>query len=67
MQLIYDMIHKIAEETFGKPIAINNLNEYSLHWIETAKSIRDNFEKQGLVLTAKVCQEIIDFNLTLIR
>ena len=67
MQILYDSITKLAEQTFGKDVTVENISEYQRHWISCAESLRAQFQKQGLNNTAAHLNGIIETQLGFIR
>lgn len=67
MQILYDMINKVADNTFGEEVTAENIKSYSRHWLLCAEDIKKSFLNQDLPVTADYVQQIINVNREFVR
>lgn len=59
MKILYDIIHARAAKDFDQAISIANYKVWANHWIDSAKTIANEFEASNLHETAKAVRDII--------
>jgi len=64
MNVLYDTVHKRAQDTFDRNIALtkDNYKVYVDHWFKTANDLREEMISEGLLNTVKELDEWIEWN-----